>query len=87
MHSDFRLPMNRSTTAMLPRFPTAPKRGRILFPLHHSLKLPHQNCLPLSQIKCFGLATAFPMTRSRKDCTAEEVGQTLNTPTPKTERE
>src|SRR3990172_4690633 len=87
IHSDFRLPMNRSTTAMLPRFPTAPKRGRILFFLHHSLKLSHQNCLPLSQIKCFGLVLAFPITRSRMDCTAEEVGHDLNTPTPKTHRE
>ena len=87
MHSDFRLPMNRSTTAMLPRLPTAPKRGRIFFLLHHSLKLPHQNCSPLSQIKCFGLLLAFWIMRSRKDCTAEEVGHDLNTPIPRAPRE
>ena len=87
MHSDSRLPMNRSTTAMPPRLPTAPKRGRILFLSHHSLKLPHQNCLPSPLIRCFGLALLFRIARSNKDCTAEEVGHTLKTPTPRTHRE
>jgi len=48
--------MNRSMTARLPYWPTAPKRGLILRRLHHRLKWLHQNCLPLSEMMYLGLA-------------------------------
>ena len=87
MHSLFRLPMNRSITAMLPFFPTAPKRGRTPFCSHQSLKLSHQNCLPLSQIRCFGLVLSFLIVWFKSDCSAVAEGFSLNTPIPRTLRE
>jgi len=50
--------MSRSVTAIDPCFPTAANRGLISFRLHQALKPEHQNCDPLSVIKCFGLAFA-----------------------------
>ena len=87
MHSLFRLPMNRSTTAMLPFLPTAPKRGSMSFRSHQSLKLSHQNCFPLSVIRYFGLLPAFRMVRFNRDCRAPDEGHALNTQIPTTLRE
>jgi len=42
--SSLKVRMNRSMIAMLPYWPTAPKRGLILRRLHHRLKRLHQNC-------------------------------------------
>ena len=66
VHSFFRLRMNRSMSAILPCWPTAPKRGLIPLRSHQSLNTVHQNCWPLSQIIYFGAEPALTMAQSRK---------------------
>ena len=56
--------MKRSTTAILPCFPTAPNRGRIALRLHHRLKGSHQKILSLSQIKYLGVEEVVTAARS-----------------------
>jgi len=57
----FSVRMNRSTSAMLPCLPTAPKRGVIPWPSHQALNVSHQNCWPLLLIMYFGAALALIM--------------------------
>ena len=48
VYSSFSVRMKRSTTAMLPYLPTAPKRGLTFLALHQPLNPSHQNWQPLS---------------------------------------
>ena len=85
--SRFIVPMKRSMTAMLPCFPTAPNRGLIVHLRHQALKPSHENCPPLSLMRCFGDAPEIWMVLSRKAWMSSEEGTTLKTAKPMTRRE
>ena len=55
----------------------APKRGLIFRRRHQVLNSAHRNCTPLSQMRCFGLASDREIDRPRNDRTASEVGLSL----------
>jgi len=85
VHSSFSVRMKRSTTAMLPCLPSAPKRGRMPFRLHQALKPSHQNWVPLSEMMYLGAAA--PQRRPRKVRTWTDVGCLLKTARPMARRE
>jgi hypothetical protein len=78
--SYFNVLTNRSITAMLPRWPTAPKRGRISR-RRHQRRYPAvgQNTLPLSLMRYFGAVPARWIARPRKERTATALGACLKT--------
>jgi hypothetical protein len=78
--SYFNVLTNRSITAMLPRWPTAPKRGRIPR-RRHQRRYPAvgQNTLPLSLMRYFGAVPARRIARPRKERTATARGACLKT--------
>lgn len=49
---------------------------------HHASKPSHQNCRPLSQIRCLGTAPTRAIVRPRKARTCSEVGCPRNAPNP-----
>ena len=77
--------MKRSTTAILPSFPTAPNRSRMPLRLHQASKPWHQNWEPLSQMTYLGLTLAY--RRPRKVRTWMDAGYFLKTAAPMARRE
>ena len=85
--SSFKVRMNRSMTAMLPYWPTAPKRGLILRRRHHRLNALHQNCGPLSEMMYLALAPVSRIVLARKALTCLLFGCFRKTAMPITFRE
>jgi len=81
-HSSLRERMNLSMTAMLPYFPTAPKRGLIVWRrpsgpcgrASHVLNSSQSNCGPRSQITYCGASPTCLMARARNAQTSLALG-------------
>lgn len=71
---------NRSTTAMEPCLPSAPKRGLALRFVHHASYASLVNCTPWSLMMCLGARPANSTPRSSTSHTSAAVGSRLKTP-------